>query len=115
MKALCWLLLVSVVCAPLQCLADGPASSLDTLQQTSDAADVFALDYDSDSLSAALELKLGGAMLRMHVANPLELPEDSLLLGSDWDGETPLAWALNGLEVDIGNERVLGLELVFRW
>ncbi len=115
MKTLDLLLLLAIVCVPQHCLADAPLASLDDLQGMQDGPGSVVVDYDSDSLLAAIELELGGAMLRMHIANPLELPEDALLLGSDWDGETPLAWTLNGLEVDIGNERVMGIELVFRW
>lgn len=71
--------------------------------------------YERESLTAVVEVRFHRGSLRFGIANPLELPEVELPPGSNLADSTLLADELSGFDVDAGNERLITLELGFRW
>lgn len=90
-----------------------PAAS--ALQQLSESGQSKFVRYDTDGLTATLELSFARGRLAFSIANALELPEYEPPGGVYFDEATLLTEELNGFEVETGGERMFSLMLRFDW
>ena len=81
----------------------------------SEVKPLTVLEYDSDSLTTNLELRVGRGRISLGIANALELPEHELPGGFLLDEAVLLTEELTAFEVDTGNERMFSLTFSVDW
>ncbi len=110
MRALAIALCISLIaCLPLR------ADETHVFAPLSNRAAPISFRYDKDSLTADLVFELSRAQISIGMTNILQLPEHEPPGGVFLDEYTLLTDALNGIEVDIGNEPEFSLTFSVVW